>query len=474
VDNSASLPPLDPNEKRVAALEKMFSFLQGHRYRLILFGGKDEITVDDVSRYRNEGQWTDFYHAFVKAKALAATYPRGTDLRMVLLTDAISDPDPKDWPDVPSGWDVRSHSMRKAVEFVGGMGIPLYVVLVGDPGGDVAGRDREQSPGFVLDMVRAANGSAAAPLAQTIASFFEDDGLLLRKFVYRVAPHEGLKKIEPVVKRIAAPPRAGIELRIFGYFVLPLVLILVALLGLLVRSFPGPGDVEVVELAVEQPVHVAVDRIHRAPDGTWSAQGLSLAADARTAAATFTLQGGELELTGAGLDPTGLDPRDAAILPLGLEEVRRALETATDAGAREDKIHALNLDYAARGLQPQEAERILTRPPADRAALAAVDFVRAKVHLAFSETLRRRLLEPRVQAVVYGKDAGRRELAPGASLRVGGYGFVVREIVRGGRKDARLVLCYDRVRSFLGLKTLLPDVFQRAFRFRRSRQRVVS
>jgi len=474
VDNSASLPPLDPNEKRVAALEKMFSFLQGHRYRLILFGGKDEITVDDVSRYRNEGQWTDFYHAFVKAKALAATYPRGTDLRMVLLTDAISDPDPKDWPDVPSGWDVRSHSMRKAVEFVGGMGIPLYVVLVGDPGGDVAGRDREQSPGFVLDMVRAANGSAAAPLAQTIASFFEDDGLLLRKFVYRVAPHERLKKIEPVVKRIAAPPRAGIELRIFGYFVLPLVLILVALLGLLVRSFPGPGDVEVVELAVEQPVHVAVDRIHRAPDGTWSAQGLSLAADARTAAATFTLQGGELELTGAGLDPTGLDPRDAAILPLGLEEVRRALETATDAGAREDKIHALNLDYAARGLQPQEAERILTRPPADRASLAAVDFVRAKVHLAFSETLRRRLLEPRVQAVVYGKDAGRRELAPGASLRVGGYGFVVREIVRGGRKDARLVLCYDRVRSFLGLKTLLPDVFQRAFRFRRSRQRVVS
>ena len=55
VDNSASLPPLDPEEKRVAALEKMFGFLQGHRYRLILFGGKDEISVDDVSRYRNDG-----------------------------------------------------------------------------------------------------------------------------------------------------------------------------------------------------------------------------------------------------------------------------------------------------------------------------------------------------------------------------------------------------------------------------------
>ena len=119
VDNSASLPPLDPEDERVAALEKMFGFLKGHRYRLILFGGKDEIFVDDVSRYRNDGQWTDFYHAFAKARELAAGLPRGDRVSsMVLLTDAIVDPDPKDWPDVPPGWDVRSHSMRKTVELV--------------------------------------------------------------------------------------------------------------------------------------------------------------------------------------------------------------------------------------------------------------------------------------------------------------------------------------------------------------------
>jgi hypothetical protein len=474
VDNSASLPPLDPDEKRVAALEKMFSFLRGHRYRLILFGAKDEISVDDVSRYRNDGQWTDFYHAFRKAQELAAGYPLGTDLRMVLITDAIADPDPKDWPDVPRGWDARAHSMRRTVEQVGDMGIPLYVILVGNPVGEVAGRDREQSPGFVLDMVRASNGAAAAPLAQTLTSFFQDDGLLLRKFVYRVAPDEGLKKIEPVVKRIAAPPRAGIELKIFLWFVLPLLLILVALLGLLVRSFPGPGDLEVLELSHQQPTHVAADRIHRSPDGTWSTQGLSLAADARTAAATFTLQGGSLDLSGVSLDTSGLDPRDAALLPLGLDGVRRALEEATDAGSREDKIHALNLDYAARSLVAGEAERILTRPPGERARVAAVDFVRAKVHLAFDEDLRRRLLEPRVQVVTYGKEAGRSEVSEGGVVRVGGYRFLVREIARGGRKDARVVLCYDRVPSLLGLKTLLPAVFQRAFRFRRSRQRVVS
>src|SRR2546425_3348669 len=64
VDNSASLPPLDPEEKRVAALEKMFTFLQGRPYRLILFGGRQEVFVDDVTRYRNNGQWTDYYAAF--------------------------------------------------------------------------------------------------------------------------------------------------------------------------------------------------------------------------------------------------------------------------------------------------------------------------------------------------------------------------------------------------------------------------
>src|SRR5512140_3231958 len=71
IDNSASLPPLDPAEKRVVALEKVFSFLRGRRYRLVLFGGRREISVDDVSRYRNEGQWTDFYYAFAQVRRLA-------------------------------------------------------------------------------------------------------------------------------------------------------------------------------------------------------------------------------------------------------------------------------------------------------------------------------------------------------------------------------------------------------------------
>ncbi len=196
--------------------------------------------------------------------------------------------------------------------------------------------------------------------------------------------------------------------------------------------------------------------------------------DARGAAATFTLQVAPVELSGQGMDVSGVDPRDAALLPLGLDEMRRVLEAATDSGSRDEKIHALNLDYAARSLQPQEAERLLTRPAAERARLPAIDFIRAKAHLAFDDALRRKLLEPRVQVLSYGKDASRRELAVGDTLRIGRYRFLVKELARGGRKDLRLVLYYDRVPSLFGLKTILPDLFQRAFRLRRSSQRIVS
>jgi hypothetical protein len=475
IDNSASLPPLDPSERRVTALEKMFGFLKGQRYRLILFGGRREISVDDVSRYRNEGRWTDFYHAFLRTKEIAAEYPKGTDLRMVLLTDAIPDPDPADWPDVPRGWEPKSYSIRRSIELLGEMELPLYVVLVGDaPPEDAAARGEERSPGFVLDMVRAANGRKAAPLAQTLAAFFADDGLLLRRFVYRVRPEEGLQKLEPIVKRIASPPRPGIELRIFVYVLLPLLLALFVLLGLLVRSFPGPGDLEILELALEQPLHVAVDKLHRSPAGQWSAQGLSLVGDPRLAAATFTLQQPALDLTGSDIDPAEADPKDLRLLPLGLDELRSALESATDSGAREDKIHALNLDYAARSLQPAEAERVLLRSGVERRRTSVVEFVRAKAHLAFDPDLERRLLEPRLAVVSYGKDGERRELAVGDTVRLGRYRFRVQQLERGGRRHSRLALYYDRVPSLLALKTILPDAFQRVFRFRRRSERIVS
>ncbi len=477
IDNSASLPPLDPLEKRVAALEKMFSFLRGQRYRLVLFGGRREIFVDDPARYRNNGQWTDFYFAFDKAREISKEYAPGTELRIILLTDAIPDPDPADWQDqhIPPGEDLKAFSNKKLLAMIEAMGIPLYVILVGDPPREgVRPGDVEQAPGLVRDMVQAANGVKASTTAQSLASFFKDDGLLLKKFVYRVPPHEGLQKIEPVLKRIVAPSRPRVELGFFGALVLPMVLLLLVLLGLLVRSFPGPGDLEIVELKLGVPVHLALDRLHKVESGGWGTTGLSMVGDAREAAATVTYQAPLLDLTGVGFDTGGVDAPTQTLLSLGIDELKRALERYSDDGTKEEKICALNLDYMAKNMMGPEAERILTAAPADRRRHQAVDFLRAKVHLITNDALRRKLTEPRAQIVGYGKDGGRRELAPGSAVRIGRYGFIVKDLARGGRKDARLSLYYDRVPSLLGLKAILPDAFQRAFRFRRSSHRVVS
>jgi hypothetical protein len=473
VDNSASLPPLDPEEKRVVALEKLFTFLQGQRYRLILFAGRRDIVVDDVTHYNNRGAWTDFYYAFKKAQELIETYPPKTEFRIILLTDGLIDPGPDDWEDLPKDQDLKDYAGRKTVDLVRSMRVPLYVILVGEVEG-VARGAKEQAPPVIWDMVRAANGVRATSLAQSVSSFFNDNGFLVKKFIFRVAPNDGLKKVEPVVRRIVSPAQSRVELQFLTFLILPLFLFLFLLLGLLVRSFPGPGDLEIVEMSKDVPVHVGADRLHKVESGGWGSRGLSLVPDAKEATATFTYQAPPIDLSGQGLDTSGLDPHTLRLLALGPDELKRALDHASEHGTKEEKIYALNLDYMAKNFEPKEAERVLTASLVERRRIQGLDYLRAKVHLLSNDELRHRLTDSRVHMVAYGKEGERRDLSPGNPARVGPYGFVVKEVARGGRKDVRLVLYYDRVPSLLGLKTILPDFFQRFFRFRRSSQRIVS
>lgn len=475
VDNSASLPPLDPQEKRVAALEKMFTFLGGSPYRLVLFAARRETVVDDTSHYTNRGQWTDFEVPFMRARDIMREYPPGTEFRFVLLTDGVLDPDPKEWEGTKlgPGEDLKAHVRRRTLDLIADLKQPLYVILVGEPPADVVDAGNgERAPRFVLDMVAAANGARSSAMAQRLSGFFKDDGLMLRKFIFRIEPGAGLAKVEPVVRRITAPPSAAVEIQLLSGLVLPLLLLLGLFLGILVRSFPGPGDLEIVELNEGQPVHIAADKLHKT-DGGWATTGLSLLADAREATATLHYQRPQVDLTGIGLASDGVDALSQQLLVLDLDALRKRVEELSDHGTKEEKIYALNLDYMAKDFDTAQAEKILTTPLTDRRRVPSLDFLRAKAHLLSNDALRARLTEPRVQLATYGRDGERKELAPGATCRIGRYGFRVKDVARGGRKDVRVTLYYDRIPSLLGLKTWLPDIFQRVFRLRRSRQRVV-
>jgi hypothetical protein len=178
-------------------------------------------------------------------------------------------------------------------------------------------------------------------------------------------------------------------------------------------------------------------------------------------------------VTGKGLDTDGLDPTGARLMAVSVDSLRMTVENLSSQGNRDEKIFVLNLDYMAKNMESEEAEKLLTTPIPERRKINPLDFLRAKAHLLSDESLRQKLTDPRISFTSYGRNSERKELKGGAAVRIGRYGFLVKDITKGGRRDVRMVLYYDRVPSVLGLKTLLPDFFQRIFRMRRSSQRCV-
>jgi hypothetical protein len=464
LDNSASLPPLDPQVQRREAIEKIYSFLKGQPYRLILFGGRNEIFVDAPQHYRNGGKWTDFFFAFQAALDLTREYPEGTRFKAVLITDGKIDPSPREWSDqnVPEGSDLKAFAGDRTIQLLEESVLPLYVILIG----------QEVDQALIARMVVAANGRlAASDYAQGIADFFDDDGMLLRRFIFRLEEHEGLAQIEPIVTRIATPSTPKVEFSI----AFSLLIVVAVLVGVGVRSFPGSGDREVVELRSGEPVQIAVDRLRRVSSDVpaWSWKGLSLVESSRHAVAMLTAQEDSTELPPTGFSLDGLDDVARGLIGLSLPRLRERLEELAREGNKDEQIYVLNLEYVSRDMEEPRVERLVTSAPAERGKLAAIDFLRAKVHLLHNEKLAKKVAGSCVLCKVYGLDAQEQELRPGSRIHLGRYEFRVDELTRGGRKDFRLGLNYETVPSPLFLKRIVPGAVQRALRLRRSHERIV-
>jgi hypothetical protein len=465
LDNSASLPPLDPQGKRRAVLDRIIEFLNGQPYRLVLFGGRQEIAVDAPDRYVNDGKWTDFYFAFKKVQEIVEEYPEGTDFKMILLTDGIVDPIASDWQDqdVPPKAELRKLASERTLKLLDDMGLPLYVVLVGDLVGSV----------FVRDMVQAANGRLlGSRYAQGVSEFFEDDGVLVRRFIYHLKPRAGLEQIAPVVYRITQAASYRVELSLAT----SLFLVIAMLVGVAVRSFPGAGDQEILELRVDRPVHIAVDRLRRISSDvpSWSWRGLAIADDSRQADATFKLNLGSPELPPEGFDLTHLERIPKQLIHLPLPDLRHRMDELLKSGNKEDMIEALNLDYVAPDFEPAKAERLLTATLSERRKMDPMEFLRAKIHLLHNEALYDKITGPRVECMLYGSGAERRELRTGDRFDLGRYTFRMNGFTAGGRKDYRITLCYERAPSAFWLKKIVPGFIQRILRFRRTHERIIA
>ena len=464
LDNSASLPPLDPDTHRRDAIEKIYSFLRGQPYRLILFGGRKEIYIDAPQHYRNAGQWTDFFFAVQTARDVAAEYPEGTAFKMVLITDGKIDPAPRDWRDqaVAKDVDLREEAGNRTIRALEQLGMPLYVILIG----------KEVDYELIQRMVVGANGSLAASVyAQGIADFFDDDGMLLRRFIFRLEEEEGLEEIEPIVMRIATPPAPRIELGIAG----SLVAVIATLIGVGVRSFPGSGDREIVEFRKEEPVHIAVDRLRRvsADVPAWSWKGLSLVEGSMNAVVMMTVLEDSTELSPDGLHLEGLDETARTLIELPLAELQERIRYFSKQGTKDEQIYSLNLEYVARDMEEAFVERLLTSAPSKRGKFRSLDFLRAKVHLLHNARLNQKLTGPSVRCKIYGAGAHQFGLRHRGRIKLGRYEFRVDQLSKGGRKDYTLGLSYERVPSPLFLKRLIPGKVQRALRLRRSHERIV-
>ena len=431
---------------------------------MILFGGRHEIYVDSPQRYRNSGKWTDFFFAFQAARDVASEYPEGTPFKVVLITDGIIDPSPRDWRDqyVPEGMDLKEEAGNRTVRFLEELGSPLYVILIGE----------EVGYDLIQRMVVAANGSVvASEYAQGIADFFDDDGVLLKRFIFRLEEEEGLEKIEPIVTRIATPPAPRVELGITG----SLVAIIAVLIGVGVRSFPGVGDREIIELHTERPLQIAVDRLRRVASDVpaWSWKGLSLVESSRHAVAMMTVYEQSTELPPTGFELEGLDETARTLISLPLAELRERLQSLSGEGTKDEQIYALNLEYVAKDMEEALVERLITSSPADRAKFGPLDFLRAKVRLLYDEKLAAKLTGPCVRCKLYGVQGEEFELRHGSKVELGRYRYRVDELVKGGRKGYKIGLSYEAVPSPLFLKRLIPARVQRALRMRRSHERIV-
>ncbi len=460
VDNSRSVPRIDAKVERAQVLRELISLLQDYENRLILFGGRSEIDVDLPDRYVNDGWHTDFYYGFKAAVEIRREYPPECDVKFILITDGVQDSFAEDYPEerFELKHQAQSFARGQTYQLLESERVPTYIILLGD----------QYDPHLIEQMSIKANGLARAnPLVEKASEFLKNNGFLLKRFVYRIEPEAGLPEVKQIVREIAAKDAPRVE-----YALIFLLLVAVVVLMILaIRSFPAPGDKEIIDLTDSAPVLIGADQPAQMLLSTprrASRHGLQPVIATSAAIASVSYQRRIFDFTSRGLkDVQKLSPIYRQLLDMDVRELGRHLERMERNGTDDEIIAATDLKYYCSNMDADHIKNILRAREMERMDIDAKDFLMAKVYVSLAPDLIQEMTEQRITISIPNRNIIRSQLQEGQLYDLGRYRVRVMALRKDSATTARLVLEYNRMPSTLGLKRIIPPAIQRVLRFRR-------
>ncbi len=464
IDNSRSVPHMDPEMDRVSVLKEIVAHLKGFETRIILFGGLQEIYRDQPGLFRNDGLHTDYAGAFTEAVRVRNEYPPERNVRIVLVTDGIHDPGKDDYPQHHFTVDeqARAFAQEEAFAILEKAQVPVYFILLGEEG------DMD----LIQSMSIKANGYARAnPFVESAASFLGNNGALFRKFVYVHKPAEGIVGMKKILNQVVSENRPYLEIILIS---IPVLLVLVVM-ALILRRFPVTGDVELLNLNEGDQVYIGVDPDSPAfltnPSQAGRRRGLVCVSNASTASAGIGLQKRAFDFSPRGL--AGLEKLDPVTRKLLNEDVTKLsdrLKQMSEHGSDEEAVIATDLHYYCSNLDPERIRTILQARGMDRLDIDCREFLHAKVYVSIAPDILKDFEDYRVFVTIPGRNIVKAQVEKGQKYFIGPYGMKVLEATVDSKYTARVALEYASVPSLFGLKKIVPACVQRVLRCRRSQK----
>ncbi len=463
-DNSASVPVTDKPMNRVKILDDVLNLLDGYENRLLLFGGRHEIRLDEPNRFINDGRHTDYYYAFRSAIRIRAEYPASCPVKIILLTDGILDAFPSDYPDehFKTKAEAMTFSREQTLKLLDEHPVPTYIIVLGD----------RYDKFFIQQIAVHANGfSRANPLFERAAEFLQNKGIFLQQFIFPVSKAEGVQGITRAVRTITHQENSLLPY----YLATLLLLVILVLVIVLIQTFPAVGDLEIINLV--EGVSILIGAGVRDPDVIANPghikrkRGLQHVTAVQYALASLSYQKRDFDFTSRGLQGlTRLEPAARQLLDLNIRQLAARLDEMEKSGTDSEIIIATNLKYYCSNLEVDDVKAIMVAREMDRMDIPALDFLHAKVYLALAPDLLDEMTEHRVRMSIPSRNIIRAQLLPRQEYPLGRYVMRVAAVERDATFRAQVVFEYVRIPSLLGLKRLIPPRLQRWLRLGRHRE----